>query len=101
MFLFKGFSLLYEKYVSCPVRVSCMIFAEITFCPSTNLKQPVIVLVLFLYVSAKLRNALVIIENPGPHFVQRLFFLINISLNVIYLVMYLYMLCILDVNVMY
>ena len=25
-------------------------------------------------------------ENPGPHFVQRLFFLMNISLNIMYLV---------------
>ena len=35
-----------------------MIFAEITFCPSINLEQPVMVLVLFSDVSAKLRNAL-------------------------------------------
>ena len=35
-----------------------MIFAEITFCPSINLEQPVTVLVLFSYLSAKLRNAL-------------------------------------------
>ena len=70
-------------------------------------------LVLFFYVSAKLRNALpepdfvrstgftdFKLENPRPHFVQRLFFLINISLNVMYLVMYLYLLRILVVNVM-
>ena len=35
-----------------------MIFAEMTSCPSTNLEEPVMVLVLFSYVSAKLRNAL-------------------------------------------
>ena len=56
-----------------------MIFEEITFCPSINLEQPVTVLVLFSYVSAKLRNALPVSlqvseENPGPYFVQRLFF---------------------------
>ena len=35
-----------------------MTFAEIAFCPSMNPEQPVMVLVLFSYVSAKLRNAL-------------------------------------------
>ena len=67
----------------------------------------------FFYVSAKLRNALpepdfvrntgftgFKLENPRPHFVQRLFFLINISLNVMYLVTYLYLLRILVVKVM-
>ena len=50
----------------------------------------------FSYVAAKLRNAaylilsvplslLVLKENPRPHFVQPLFFLINISLNIMYL----------------
>ena len=39
-------------------------------------------------------------ETRGSHFVQRLFFLINISLNSVYLVMHLYVLCILAVNVM-
>ena len=34
------------------------------------------------------------------YLVERLFFLINISLNILYLVMYLYMPCILAVNVM-
>ena len=73
-----------------------MIFAEITFCPSINLEQPVMVLVLFSHVSAKLRNALpdlsvpmsllVVKENPGSHFLQRFFFLMNISLNIMYLV---------------
>ena len=40
--------------------------------------------------------------SPGPHFVQRLFFIISISLYNKYYVssMYLYMLCILAVNVM-
>ena len=59
----------------------------------------------FFYVSAKLRNVLpepdfvrstgftgLKLENPRPHLVQRRFFLINISLNVMYLVMYLYLL---------
>ena len=66
------------------------------------------VLVLFFsYVSAKLRNALAdfirtyeftaLKENPGPHFVQRLFFLMNISYV---FSRYLYMLCIFAVNVM-
>ena len=64
----------------------------------------------FSYVSAKLRNApphfirttefTGFKENRGPHFLQRLLFLINISLNFVYLVMYLYTLCILVVNVM-
>ena len=31
-------------------------------------------------------SLLVLKENPGPHFVQRLFFLMNISLNIMYLV---------------
>ena len=31
-------------------------------------------------------SLLVLKENPGPHFVQRLFFLMNISLNSMYLV---------------
>ena len=48
----------FEKYVFSPVLFLGMIFAEVTFCPSINLEQPVMVLVLFSYVSAKLRNAL-------------------------------------------
>ena len=39
-------------------------------------------------------------ENRGSHFVQRLFLLINISLSIVYLVIYPYVLCILAVNVM-
>ena len=31
-------------------------------------------------------SLLILKENPGPHFLQRLFFLMNISLNIIYLV---------------
>ena len=65
----------------------------------------------FFYVSAKMRNALpdfirtteftgFKVENLRTHFVQRLFFFNNISLKIIYLVMYLYMICILVVNVM-
>ena len=51
---------------------------------------------LFSYVSAKCGmrylilsvpiSLLVLKENLGPHFVQRLFFLMNISLNIMYLV---------------
>ena len=37
-------------------------------------------------------SLLVLKENPGPHFVQQLFFFINMSLNMMYLVMSLYML---------
>ena len=45
---FRGFSCLYERYVFSPVLFLCMIFAQITFCPAINLKQPVMFLVLFL-----------------------------------------------------
>ena len=31
-------------------------------------------------------SLLVLKENPGPHFAQRLFFLMNVSLNIMYLV---------------
>ena len=73
-------------------------------------KPTVMVLVLFLtyQLSCEMRylilslplSLLVLKENRGSHFVQRLFLLINISLNIVYLFMYLYMLCILAVNVM-
>ena len=43
----KGSFSLYEKHVFSPVLFLYMIFAEITFCPSINLEQPVMVLVLF------------------------------------------------------
>ena len=84
-FLKKGFFCLCEKYVFSPAPFLCMIFVEITFCSSINLEQPVIVLVLlfltyqlscgmhYLIVSLPM-NLLVLKENPGPHFVQRLFF---------------------------
>ena len=96
-FFKKGFFCLYEKYVFPPVPFVCMIFAEITFCSSINLEQPVMVLVLFFLtyqLSCGMRylilsvpmSLLVLKENPGPHFVQRLFFLMNISLNIMYLV---------------
>ena len=96
-FLKKGFFCLYEKYVFSPVPFSCMIFAEITFCSSINLEQPVMVLALFFLtyqLSCGMRylilsvpmSLLVLKENPGPHFVQRLFFLMNISLTIMYLV---------------
>ena len=93
----KRFFCLYEKYVFSPVPFLCMIFAEITFCPSKNLEQPVMVLVLF-FLTYQLRCEMrylivsvpmslpVFTENPGPHFVQRLFFLMNISLNIMSLV---------------
>ena len=109
-FFLKGLSSFYERYVFSPVLFLCMIFVEITFCPSINLEQPVMVLVLFLtyqlscgmgYLILSVPLSLLVLkENQGPHFVQRLFFLINISLNIMYLVMYLCMLCILAVNVM-
>ena len=93
----KRFFCLYEEYVISPVPFLCMIFAEITFCSSINLEQPVMVLVLFFLtyqLSCRMRylilsvpmSLLVLKENPGPHFVQRLFFLMNISLNIMYLV---------------
>ena len=93
----KGFFCVYEKYVFSPVPFLCMTFAEITFCSSINLEQPVMVLVLFFLtyrLSCGMRylilsvpmSLLVLKENPGPHFAQRLFFLMNISLNIIYLV---------------
>ena len=91
------FFCLYEKYVFSPVPFLCMMFTEITFCCSINLEQPVMVLVLFFLtyqLSCGMRylilsvpmSLLVLKENQGPHFVQRLFFLMNISLNIMYLV---------------
>ena len=61
-----------------------------------SLEQSVMVLVLFLtyQLSCGMRqylilsvplSLLVLKENPGPHFVHRLLFLINISLNITYL----------------
>ena len=47
LFFFKGSFCFYEKYVFSPVLSLCMILAEITFCTSVNLEQPVMVLVLF------------------------------------------------------
>ena len=96
-FFEKGFFCLYEKSVFSPVPFLCMIFAEITFCPSINLEQPVMVLVLFFLryqlicgmrypILSIPMSLLVLKENPGPHSVQRLFFLMNISLNIMYLV---------------
>ena len=89
----KRFFCLCEKYVFCPVPFLCMIFAEITFCPSINLEQPVMVLVLFFLtyqlscgMRHRILSVLVLQENPGPHFVQRLFFLMNKSLNIMYLI---------------
>ena len=69
-----------------------MIVTYITFRPSINLEQPVMVLGLFLtyqlnggLLSVPL-SLLLLKDNPGPHFVQRLFYLMNISLNIMYLV---------------
>ena len=45
-------------------------------------------------------NLLVLKENPGPHFVQRLFFLNEYIFKYYVFSRYLYMLCILAVNVM-
>ena len=84
-------------------------FAEIAFCSSINVEQPVMLLVLFSYVSAKLRNAL-------PDFIHtyeftgfnresrasfcKAAFLFNEYIFKYYVFsMYLYMLCILAVNV--
>ena len=73
-------------------------FRGIKFCPSINLEQPVMVLVLFfltyqlscgmryLILSVPMSLLLVLKENPGTHFVQLLSFLMNISLNIIFLV---------------
>ena len=82
-FLQKGFVCLYEKYVFSPVPFLCMIFAEITFCSSINLEQPVMVLVLFFltyHLSCGMRYLILSV------LVQRLFFLMDISLNIMYLV---------------
>ena len=55
----KGFFCLYEKYVFSSDLFLCMTFTEITFCPSIKPRTTsYVVLVLFSYVSAKLRNAL-------------------------------------------
>ena len=45
---------LYEKYVFSLVLFLCMIFVEITFCPSINLEQPVMVLVFFFCLTYQL-----------------------------------------------
>ena len=101
VFFLKRVFCLYENYVFSPVPFLCMIFAEITFCPSINLEQPVMILLLFFLtnqLSCGMRylilsvpmSLLVLKENPGPHFVQRLFFLMNISLNITYLVCYVF-----------
>ena len=70
---------------------------QVFICPSINLEQPVMVLVLFFLtyqlscgmhhlILSVAMSLLVLKGNPGPHFVQRLFFLMNISLNIMYLV---------------
>ena len=40
----------------------------------------------YLILSVPMSLLLVLKENPGPHFVQQLFFLMIISLNIMYLV---------------
>ena len=89
----------YETYMFSAVLILLMIFAEIPFCPLINSEQPIMVLVIFLMyqLSCGMRylilsvplSLLVLKENPRPHFVQRLFFLTKMSLNFVYLVMYL------------
>ena len=88
-----------------------MIFAEISFLSLNKAKTTSYGLSSFSNASAKLRNALpdFIRTTEFTGFkqesrvafctVQRLFLLMNISLNIVYLVMYLYMFCILSVNV--
>ena len=40
----------------------------------------------YLILSVPMSLPLVLKENPGKHFVQRLFFLMNVSLSIMYLV---------------
>ena len=99
-----------KKYVFSPVLFLCMIFAKIPFCPSINLEQPVMVLALFSYVSAKLRNALPdfirTYEFTGfksesrAAFCTAAFLFNEYILKYYVFSMYLYMLCILAANVM-
>ena len=81
----KKFFCLYEKYVFSPVPFLSSTFAEITFCSSINLEQPVMALALFFLtyqLSCGMRylilsvpmSLLVLKENTRPHFVQRLLF---------------------------
>ena len=105
-----GFFCLYEKYVFSPVLFICTIFAEITFCPSINLEQPVVVLVLFSYVSAQLRNALpdfirtyeftVFKRESRPAFCTAAFLFNEYIFKYYVFSRYLYMLRILAANVM-
>ena len=62
----KGFpATAYEKQPRFLSGLLLMMFAEITFCPSINLEEPVIVLFIFLtLVSPNLWNALVIAQIP-------------------------------------
>ena len=92
-----------EKYVFSPVLFLCMIFAEITFCPSISLEHcGLSSFSSFSYVSAKLRNA------PVPDFICTTEFTsfereytatsgFVLSRNITYLVMFPSMLCILAV----
>ena len=83
----------------------------ITFCPSINLKQPVMVLVLFFsYVSAKLRNALPDFirtheftgfkRESRAAFCTAAFLFNEYIFKYFVFSRYLYMLCIFAVNVM-
>ena len=101
----KGFFCLYEKYAFSLVLFLCMIFTEITFCPSIKPKtSSYVVLVLFSYVSGKLRNALpdfirIYYENL-PAFCTAAFVFNEYIFKYYVFSMYLYMLCILAANVM-
>ena len=74
-----------------PKTTSYGLSSFLTYQPSCEMR--------YLILSVPL-SLLVLNENRGSHFVQRLFLLINISLSIVYLVIYLYMLCIVAVNVM-
>ena len=107
----KGFFCLYEKYVLSPVPFLCMMFAEITFCPSINLEQPVMVLVLFFLtyqLSCRMRylilsvpmSLLVLKEKSRAAFCTAAFLFNEYIFKYYVFSRYLYMLCILAVNVM-
>ena len=108
----EGFSAYMKTTFSLPSPFLCMIFAEITFCPSINLEQPVMVLVLFFsYVSAKLQNALPDFirtyeftgfkrESSWAAFCTAAFLFNEYIFKYYVFIRYLNMLCILAVNVM-
>ena len=78
-----------------------MTFAEITFCPSINLEQPVMVLVLFLtyqihrgirYLIILATEFIGVKRESMAAFCKAAFRFNYISFNIMYLVMHLYML---------